>query len=257
MHRAGLRRPRDHREPARQRPARPAATVPPHLERLRAEPALIEPAVEELLRFDSPAQFISRTARVDFEWRGAAPCARGDVVLAALGAANRDPAAFVAADQPRPRAHARTRTWPSASARTSARARNSAASRRAPQSRRCCIVSRTCAWPVRPCAARPRSCAVSSICPSPPRSPGISDHQDVSRIMSLWAALRSGCRLLQPLPGRVEPSTFRRRRSAGKHAGRCSTLLNHTAGASAPPCAGESATGPLQAPACGICLCSI
>ena len=63
------------------------------IERLRAEPALIDAATEELLRFDSPAQFISRTAQVDFEWRGQA-LRTGDAVLAALGAANRDPAAF-------------------------------------------------------------------------------------------------------------------------------------------------------------------
>lgn len=66
---------------------------PDQLERLRAEPALIDSAIEELLRFDSPAQFISRTAAVDFEWRGQ-PLRSGDVVLASLGAANRDPAAF-------------------------------------------------------------------------------------------------------------------------------------------------------------------
>ncbi len=70
---------------------------PPALAALRAEPALIAPAVEELLRYDSPAQFISRTARVDFAWRGRAIRA-GDAVLAALGSANRDPAAFTAPD---------------------------------------------------------------------------------------------------------------------------------------------------------------
>jgi hypothetical protein len=67
------------------------------LEALRTEPALIAPAVEELLRFDSPAQFISRTARVDFDWRGRTIRA-GDAVLGGLGAANRDPAAFTAPD---------------------------------------------------------------------------------------------------------------------------------------------------------------
>ena len=65
---------------------------------LRAEPALIAPAVEELLRFDSPAQFISRTARGDLAWRGRTIRA-GDAVLAALGAANRDPAVFTAPDR--------------------------------------------------------------------------------------------------------------------------------------------------------------
>ena len=68
------------------------------LERLRAEPALIETAVEELLRFDSPAQMISRTAVADFEWRDAR-IAAGETVLALLGAANRDPEVFAGADR--------------------------------------------------------------------------------------------------------------------------------------------------------------
>ncbi|MDX2169773.1 MAG: cytochrome P450 [Deltaproteobacteria bacterium] len=63
------------------------------LARLRDDPGALEPAIEELLRYDSPAQIISRTAMVDFEWRGAAIRA-GDAVVACLGAANRDPAAF-------------------------------------------------------------------------------------------------------------------------------------------------------------------
>jgi cytochrome P450 len=67
------------------------------LDRLRAAPELIESAVEELLRFDSPAQFISRTAVADFEWRGQ-PIKTGDAVLAGLGAANRDPDVFEAPD---------------------------------------------------------------------------------------------------------------------------------------------------------------
>jgi cytochrome P450 len=71
---------------------------PAALERLRAEPELIDAAVEELLRYDSPAQLISRVARVDFDWRGRAIRA-GDSVLAGLGAANRDPAVFDAPDR--------------------------------------------------------------------------------------------------------------------------------------------------------------
>jgi len=68
------------------------------LERLQADPALAEKAVEELLRFDSPAQMISRTAVTDFEIRGR-PIHNGDSVLAAVGSANRDPEAFVNADR--------------------------------------------------------------------------------------------------------------------------------------------------------------
>jgi cytochrome P450 len=71
---------------------------PAELERLRNDPELIESAVEELLRFDSPAQFISRTAAVDFEWRGKT-IRRGDSVLACIGSANRDPQAFAEPDR--------------------------------------------------------------------------------------------------------------------------------------------------------------
>ena len=71
---------------------------PDELARLRADPARVDAAIEELLRYDSPAQLISRTARVDFTWRGAAIRA-GDAVLGCLGAANRDPAAFVDPDR--------------------------------------------------------------------------------------------------------------------------------------------------------------
>jgi cytochrome P450 len=71
---------------------------PEELERLRAAPDLVDPAVEELLRFDSPAQLISRTAAQDFELRGRA-IRGGDAVLAALGAANRDPEVFRNADR--------------------------------------------------------------------------------------------------------------------------------------------------------------
>lgn len=71
---------------------------PEQLAALRAAPERIGGAVEELLRYDCPGQFISRTARVDFAWRGAAIRA-GDNVLACLGAANRDPAAFADPDR--------------------------------------------------------------------------------------------------------------------------------------------------------------
>lgn len=71
---------------------------PAELERLRAEPALVGPAIEELLRFDGPAQMISRTAVVDFELRGRTIRA-GNAVVAVLGAANRDPATFPEPDR--------------------------------------------------------------------------------------------------------------------------------------------------------------
>jgi len=66
---------------------------PQQLDLLRREPALIESAVEELLRFDPPVQWITRVAAQDMELGGKS-IRRGELVLAALGAANRDPAVF-------------------------------------------------------------------------------------------------------------------------------------------------------------------
>jgi len=66
---------------------------PAELERWRAQPALTASAVEELLRFDSPAQLLTRTARRGFTLRGRSIPA-GARVSAAIGAANRDPEAF-------------------------------------------------------------------------------------------------------------------------------------------------------------------
>jgi len=61
--------------------------------RLGEEPALLPGAVEELLRYDSPVQITSRIATEDLGLEGRA-IKRGDVVLVALGGANRDPDAF-------------------------------------------------------------------------------------------------------------------------------------------------------------------
>ena len=66
---------------------------PEQFERLRAEPALVPHAVEEFLRFDSPVQFLGRLALEDVELRSQR-IRRGELVLAAIGAANRDPEKF-------------------------------------------------------------------------------------------------------------------------------------------------------------------
>jgi cytochrome P450 len=66
---------------------------PEQLDRLRARPELIESAVEELLRWDSPVQLTARIARQDFELAGR-QVRRGEMALALIGAANRDPACF-------------------------------------------------------------------------------------------------------------------------------------------------------------------
>jgi cytochrome P450 len=70
---------------------------PDQLTRLRDNPELMGSATEEFLRFDSPAQMISRTAVEDFDWHGA-EIKTGDSVVALLGSANRDPGTFVDAD---------------------------------------------------------------------------------------------------------------------------------------------------------------
>lgn len=66
---------------------------PSEIERLRADPALVPGAVEELLRYDSPVQSNRRMARVDVEIDGHR-IAAGDRVFAVIGAAHRDPAVF-------------------------------------------------------------------------------------------------------------------------------------------------------------------
>jgi cytochrome P450 len=66
---------------------------PGALARLRNEPSLIDSAIDEFLRFDSPAQVTFRTAAEDVEVAGRTIPAGAHVVVV-LGAANRDPARF-------------------------------------------------------------------------------------------------------------------------------------------------------------------
>ena len=67
---------------------------PAELERLRDNPALIKPAVEELLRYDSPVQLATeRFAREEVAFEGVT-IPRGGLVFAAIGAANRDERQF-------------------------------------------------------------------------------------------------------------------------------------------------------------------
>lgn len=61
--------------------------------RLGADPEVAGPAVEELLRYDTPTQLSSRTAMVDVELDGHR-VEHGDQVVLLRGAANRDPAVF-------------------------------------------------------------------------------------------------------------------------------------------------------------------
>ena len=66
---------------------------PDQLARLRADRSMVRPAVEELLRYDSPVQIAVRTAYEDLSI-GGQRIEAGNFVLALLGAANHDPAHF-------------------------------------------------------------------------------------------------------------------------------------------------------------------
>ena len=57
---------------------------------LRTDPAKIDAAVEECLRYDAPVHWISRTALSDTEFHGQ-KVAKGEAVYTVLGSANRDP----------------------------------------------------------------------------------------------------------------------------------------------------------------------
>jgi cytochrome P450 len=71
---------------------------PEQAARLRCEPALIDSAVEELLRYNSPTQASFRRAAVDLEVHSH-HISRGEHVLLLLGSANRDPARFEEPDR--------------------------------------------------------------------------------------------------------------------------------------------------------------
>ena len=63
---------------------------PDQLEKLRSEPELIKPAIEELLRFVCPVEMATeRYAREDITIEGTT-IPRGELVLAVIGSANRD-----------------------------------------------------------------------------------------------------------------------------------------------------------------------
>ena len=66
---------------------------PGELARQRADRTLVRTAVEELLRYDSPVQIAARTTYEELNVGGQTIPA-GNLVLAMLGAANRDPARF-------------------------------------------------------------------------------------------------------------------------------------------------------------------
>ena len=71
---------------------------PEQLRRLQQDPSLVAPAIDECLRFESPAQYIGRVAREDVEWYGQTIKAN-ETVLLVLASANRDETVFNNPDQ--------------------------------------------------------------------------------------------------------------------------------------------------------------
>jgi cytochrome P450 len=71
---------------------------PTQLAQLRDNPSLINSAVEELLRYESPSQHTGRIAREDVQI-GDRQIAKGQAVMAIMAAANRDPERFPDPDQ--------------------------------------------------------------------------------------------------------------------------------------------------------------
>ena len=71
---------------------------PNELARLRAKPELLPSAIEEVLRYRSPVQWVMRTPRRDIELHGQTIPA-GKLVLAVIGSANRDPNFFKDAER--------------------------------------------------------------------------------------------------------------------------------------------------------------
>ncbi|MGH3787977.1 MAG: cytochrome P450 [Pseudonocardiaceae bacterium] len=66
---------------------------PDQLRLIQRDPALIKPAIEEILRFECPAKIVGRTSLIDRQLGGQTIRA-GQRVLVLLGAANRDPGQF-------------------------------------------------------------------------------------------------------------------------------------------------------------------
>jgi cytochrome P450 len=72
---------------------------PDQLARLRADPDLIVPALEELLRFDGPVHHPTLRFTMEPVALGGVTIPAGEIVLVCLAAANRDPARFAGPDE--------------------------------------------------------------------------------------------------------------------------------------------------------------
>src|SRR5262249_34485998 len=71
---------------------------PDQMAKLKGDPTLIPSAVEEFLRYDSPVQRTARITNADAEI-GGRKIPSGSMVIAAIGAANRDPSHFLDPDR--------------------------------------------------------------------------------------------------------------------------------------------------------------
>jgi cytochrome P450 len=71
---------------------------PDQLAALRADPGLLPTAVDELLRYDTPAQMFERWVLEDFTYAGV-EFAKGTELALLFGSANRDPAVFAEPDR--------------------------------------------------------------------------------------------------------------------------------------------------------------
>src|SRR3546814_13490475 len=77
---------------------RPSDLRPGELARLAADPTLLESAVDEFLRYESPIQKIGRWTRVPVTL-GGLEISADSYVVGLFGAANRDPARFADPDR--------------------------------------------------------------------------------------------------------------------------------------------------------------
>lgn len=68
-------------------------THPDQFDKLREDPSLIPNAIEEMLRYDPPVQWMPRTITEDFEFFGK-QFRKNQLVIVAIAAANRDPAIY-------------------------------------------------------------------------------------------------------------------------------------------------------------------
>jgi hypothetical protein len=71
---------------------------PEALHQLKKDPGIIKPAVEELLRYETPSQHTARLAPADTILAGH-PIRKGEAVMAVMAAGNRDPERFAEPDR--------------------------------------------------------------------------------------------------------------------------------------------------------------